>query len=43
VYAQYHFRQKEGFWHHREIHNQLQKKLQSFIVKTDKPYLTTGE
>jgi hypothetical protein len=43
VYAQYHFRQKEGFWHHREIHDQLQKKLQSFIVKTNKPYLTTGE
>lgn len=43
VYAEYHFSQKSGFWHHREIHDQLQKKLQGFIVKTDKPYLTTGE
>lgn len=43
VYAYYRFPQRTGFWHHREIHDQLQKKLQSFIVKTDNPYLLTGK
>ena len=43
ISAYYHFPRKEGFWHHREIHDQLQKKLQSFIVKTDNPYLLTGK
>lgn len=36
VYAYYSFPQQQGFRHHREIHEQLQKKLRSFIVEPSK-------